>query len=505
MAGNLYPLTVEAGIQQDGTNFDSRKWTNGQHVRFYRGRPRKMGGYVQILGGQTNIARGSVIVPDPPNFNVYVADRNSLKYFQINQNGLPISGLIDRTPALFQDNQYNDWQFDTMYSTINNSSILIAFAAPNLTSIDSNVESPIYYGDSLANTPLIPTGISVSGGILVVHPFLMMFGNDGEVFFSNANDPTTIMNFTPGSGSRGARVAGSKIVAGKHTRGGSNSPAALLWSLESLIRVTNVGTTQVEFEFDTVTDEISILSNKSIIEMDNVFFWAGIDKFYYYQGVVNELPNDTNLRYFYDNLNYSQRQKVWATKVTKEGEIWWHYPSGSSTECDKALIFSTREKKWLNTNISRSAGDFDQTFQFPIWTDNIGAGPYNVWIHEMGFDQVVNGVPTAIDAYIESCDIALCATGPDGKFTGTDRWIELYRFEPDLIQTGNMTLTVKGRRYARSNVQNSAPFTFTPTTEKIDLREQRREMTLFFESNEVGGFFEMGNILLLMRTGDGRQ
>lgn len=520
MGGQIYPLIMEPGIQRDGTSFSTRKWSDGQWVRFYRGNPRKMGGYTRLLGGLPNIVRGTIIIPTAPNFNIYIADRNSVKYFPISQVGLPLGPLVDRTPVLFQDSQYNDWKFDTMYSTVNNSGILVGHAAPNLFSIDSNIETPIYYGDSLANTALIPTGISVSGGILAVHPFLMMYGNDGEVFFSNANDPTTIMNFVPGSGSRGARVAGTKIVAAVTTRGGSNAPAALLWSLDSLIRMTNVGTNQVEFEFDTITSEVSIISNKSIIEMDNVYYWCGIDKFYYYQGVVNELPNDTNLRYFFDNLNFSQRQKVWATKVAKEGEIWWHYPSGTNTECDRTVIFSVREKKWLDTKIRRSIGDFDATFQFPIWCDTNATltPPYNVWMHETGttqevggvtvatgFDQNVNGVLTAIDSHIQSSDIALCAVGPDGKFTGVDRWVELYRVEPDFIQAGNMSLTVSGRKYARSPSVDSAPFVFTQTTEKIDMREQRREMSLLFECNDLGGFFEMGNVLLLMRVGDGRQ
>ncbi len=119
-----------------------------------------------------------------------------------------------------------------------------------------------------------------------------------------------------------------------------------MWSLDSVIRVTQVGTAAIEFRFDTVTSQSSILSNKSIIEYDGIYYWAGVDRFLMYNGIVQELPNSMNLQYFFGNLNYAQRQKVWATKYTKYGEIWWHFPALTSTECDQAIIYNVREQTW---------------------------------------------------------------------------------------------------------------------------------------------------------------
>jgi hypothetical protein len=75
--------------------------------------------------------------------------------------------------------------------------------------------------------------------------------------------------------------------------------------------------------------------------------------------------------------------------------------------------------------------------------------------------------------------------------------------EPDFIQSGDMTFTVNGSGYARgANVSTSFPF--TDTQEKVDVREERRLMTLKFESNVVGGDYQMGRVLLDIRTGDVR-
>lgn len=508
MAGKVYTIITEPGIQRDGTMFSGKSWIDGQWCRFQRGKVKKMGGFNQLVGTTAganyavpNIVRGLFVVPQTPNFNVYLGDYKSLKYFTIDQFGNTLSGgvLTDRTPTPFVISPYNDWNFDSMYSTINNSSILIAHAPPNIYSVDNNVETPIYYGDSNSIAPLTPTGFSASGGVVVLHPFLFWFGNAGSVSWSNPNDPTVEQN--------SARVTSQKIVAGLATRAGNSSPGGLLWSLDSLIRVTfSPGPSGSDFTFDTVTSESSILSSNCVIEYDGFYFWSGIDRFLSYGGTVQEIPNDKSINFFYDNLNYSQRQKVWATKVTHFGEIWWFFPTGNNTECNHAVVYNVREKTWYDTAINRAAGYFDQIYASPIWSDSIvnDSNQYPIWEHEIGNDKNVNGTLSAIQSYAESADLSWAAIGPDGQWQGADRWVDLYRVEPDMLQTGDMTMTVNGRDYARSSVQ-SASYTFTQDQEKIDVREQRRLMTLRFESNVVGGYYEMGQCLMVVRFGDARQ
>jgi hypothetical protein len=501
---NIFPLACQPGVQRDGTTFDSPNYIDSKWCRWYRGKPQKIGGYNKMFNWPTNVPRGVFVVPQTPLFNIYVGDSDSLKYFPAdNATGLAVGPAVDRTPASLTPSTFNTWIFDVMYSTVDNSGILIAMATQNLYSIDQTVESPIFYGDINANTPLIETGFYTSGGFVVLHPFLFLFGNDGNVTWTNSNDPTTKLG--------DARITGSKVLTGLPTRGGNFSPAGLLWSLDSVIRVTQVGTDSIEFKFDTVTSESSLLSSAGIIEYDGNYYWAGVDRFLWYNGVVQELPNSMSLQYFFDNLNYSQRQKVWATKYTKYGEVWWHYPSGTNTECDKAIIYNVRENVWYDTLSARSSGYFDQTFTRPIWADNVAnAGNYTIWRHEIGVDQVVDDVHTAIQSNFEMSVMAWVANGPGGQNSATDKTVYAYRFEPDFVQTGNLTLVVKGREYANSIVEESTGYIFnsdpfSPDFKlKIDLREQRRLMTLRFDSNVIGGYYQMGKCLLVPRMGDTR-
>ena len=76
--------------------------------------------------------------------------------------------------------------------------------------------------------------------------------------------------------------------------------------------------------------------------------------------------------------------------------------------------------------------------------------------------------------------------------------------EPDFVQVGEMTVVVTGKGYADETDQSSTPYEFTHETLKIDMREQRREMRLKFESNTVRGDYEAGQILISADIGDER-
>lgn len=506
MAGKIFPISSLPGISRDGTDFYSQNYIDGQWCRFYRKKPRKMGGYLSLdTTSFNNVPRGTYVVPKVPNFDVYVGDADHLQFLPLDQLGSVIGPIVDRTPLTLTPNTDNMWQFDTMFSTISNASILVAHCAPNLASINNDAETPIFYGDSFGTAPLIPTGFNVSGGIFSLHPYLCMFGNAGEVIISAANDPTKEL--------QRARVCAQKIVAGFPTRGGNSSPAGLLWSLDSVIRITQVGTNDILFRFDSITTESSILSSQSIIEWDGNYFWAASDRFLMYNGTVLEVPNKFNLRFFFRDLNYAQRQKVWATKIPAWGEIWWHYPSGNSKECNHAVIYNFRENIWYDTASQRGSGYFEQVFGFPIWTANLvnAHNAYTIWEHETGEDAIEDNVSTAIQSFFKTGNVAYAAVGPGGEWIGTDRQVDLYRIEPDFAGEaplsklyGTMTVTVTGRPYANANDVISAPYGFDASTDRIDIREQRRELNLIFESNEIGGFYEMGQTLLYFRVGDAR-
>jgi len=353
--------------------------------------------------------------------------------------------------------------------------------------------------------------ISVSGGIVMLFPYLFAYGSNGLIQNCAAGD---FSNWTSAD-SNSNNVSSTKVVKGLPVRGGTTSPAGLFWTLDSVVRVTyaptTVGTQTFYWKYDLITQQSSIMSSQCVIEYDGIFFWVGTDRFLMYDGIVKEVENKYNNNYFFDNLNYAQRQKVWVSKVPRWGEIWWFFPSGDSTECNDAVVFNVRERVWYDAGMAlgarRSAGVFSEVFLRPIWggTEQNTAGKYTLWQHEKGNNEIYTNQVNAIDSFIET-NVIGSTIGLVGTVQqpGDNVWTRIERIEPDFVQVGDMEMIVTGKSYADDVDDPSDPYVFGPETLKIDMKEQRREMRLRFRSNTQNGDYFMGRIMISIDTGDVR-
>lgn len=353
--------------------------------------------------------------------------------------------------------------------------------------------------------------ISVSGGCVMVYPYLFVYGNSGLIQNCAAGDFTNWIS----ADSNANNVSATKVVKGLPLRGGTTSPAALFWSLDQVTRVSyapqTVGTSTIYWRYDIISTQSSILSSQSVIEYDGIYYWCGVDRFLMYNGVVQEIANNVNINFFFDNLNFAQRQKVWAAKIPRWGEIWWFYPSGDSVECNNAIILNLREQTWYDAGFApgaaRSAGTFSEVFKYPIWAENTSntTNNYTIWQHETGTDSIYLTNVDAIESFFETNCIGWVTGGPgQNTIKGLNRWMRIERVEPDFVQSGEMSVVVTGKGYADDVDAPSAPYTFQPDTLKVDMREQRRELRLRFISNTAGGNYETGNVLISADIGDER-
>lgn len=657
MTARVFALDTLAGIQRDGTVFDKNYYTDGVWCRFQRGRPRKMGGFRQIINNLSGPSRGIYVNPQQAFTNIFSGYANGLQRLPVNDVGVG-SGLSKFTLTGFTASNNNMWQFDMFTDTAGSGdTFLLAHPGQNLALIDNNANTPVLGGlvnglsaspigvftDSATTTNGSPavtlaatnlqigagqkvtgTGIpantfvvsvstttvtlsnnatasgtvtltfdnqvSVSGGVVVLHPYVFVYGNNGLIRNCSAGN----FNDWVSADANEVNVATGKIVQGLAVRGGSNAPSGLFWSLDSLIRVSFVGgagTPPQYWRYDIISTQSSIMSSQCVIEYDGVYYWCGVDRFLLYNGVVKEIPNNMNQNYFFDNINYAQRQKVFVSKVPRFGEIWWFYPRGDSIECNDAIVYNVRENTWYDAGLAvgarRSAGYFSQVFHYPVNADSVpnlvgvidgvtitspGSGYTNgtytglavvggtgsgatitvvvaggavtsvtielgghnytvgdscsavipggssfsfqvslitsqvtVWQHELGVDKITGASVMAIESAFETNDLGYVSGGPSQPSPiGDNVWLRLERVEPDFLMSGEMELYVTGRPYAQSDDYTSEPYVFDQNTNKIDMREQRRELRLRFVSNVQGGNYQLGKLLLNADIGDVR-
>lgn len=470
------------------------------------GRARKMGGYRRLTNLLDGVGRGMTVFDQNNNTYTHVGTADVLQQMQIDPNG-NVFALNDRTPGTFVSDANNLWQFSTAYDTGNTANLLLAHAAPNAADISSDTATNIYYGNVTAATALTATAFTAtSGGVVASGPYTWAYGSNGVVEWSPPNDPAGYGN----TGSGTAAICSAKIVRAMPLRAGSGSgPTTLFWSLNSLERATFVGGTAI-FNFDTISPESSILSAASVIEYNGIYFWVGVDSFLMFNGVVRELPNDMNLNDFFDNLNYTYRQRVFAVKFPKFGEIWWCYPRGSATECTHAVIYNVRENTWYDTELpngGRSCGQYAQVFRSPLMcgvADPVTAD-FKLWQHEFGVDSIDGTDVLAIRSFFETSEFG----GPDGagpNAGGSNMSVEVSLIEPDFVQTGPMLLTLYGRTNCRSVVRTSDQITFvapntptgyvaTPEEELNQLRWDMRYTRFRWESNVQGGDYWEGKVV----------
>jgi hypothetical protein len=514
----------------------------------------------------------------------------------------------------------NLWQFDAQYSPLGNVLYVLAHPGLNLANIDNGETTQVLLGNILpdSNNSWSFTGlsdssgqnptyqpISVDGGVCSLYPFIFVYGSNGYIANNNVDLAAYgSQDFFDWNGplANQTNAAASKVVKGMTMRGGTNSPSGLFWATDSLIRVSFTGTAPLYWRYDIVSSQISIMSSSSVVEIEGVFFWMGVDRFYQYNGQVSVLANDKNVNWLFNNINYEQRQKVWATKVPRYNEIWFFYPRGTNTECSDAIIYNTKDKFWYDAGQAegarRSCGYTTEIFPTPIWasweydplfhtpqfvieapasqpppgdnqlylsgdqtpvispgdyisfTNSVDApvylvtvsdhiynttigtpgvtlvtcstdfdplavagdfvysinGGYNIWQHEFGQNKIAINGETAVYSSITTNDISWLTGSPaQESMIGVNRRMHLRRVEPNFLQTGTMSLTILGRKFAGGQYEeDSGPFYFTQETGKIDLRVEHRLVRFKFVSNELNGNYEMGRNLITAEFGDER-
>jgi hypothetical protein len=141
--------------------------------------------------------------------------------------------------------------------------------------------------------------------------------------------------------------SGSEIVTAVETR-----QQVLVFTDVSLHAMQFLGP-PFTFGINTLSENTTIAGPLAAIAIEDNVFWMGAEEFYVYGGAVQRLPCSVR-DYVFSDINSDQIEKVTASTNTAFSEIWWFYPSSSSTENDRYVVYNYEQQIWYYGTLART-------------------------------------------------------------------------------------------------------------------------------------------------------
>lgn len=250
------------------------------------------------------------------------------------------------------------------------------------------------------------------------------------------------------------------------------------------------------FGLNLINESTGLIGPKAAVTAPNGVYYMSYDAFYIYNGSVQQIPC-TVRNYVFSDINQSQAYKINAFTNNKHSEVGWFYPSASSSEIDRYVIYNYAENVWYYGQLSRTA-----------WLDsNIESYPQAVsggylYEHEKGFD---NDGAEMTGVFIESSDFDI---GDGDSFAFLRRVIPDIKFLDD-DASSNVNIVTKTRNFPGDSLSTDNTSVITPSTQQSHLRARGRQAVVRISSNDgdsgnVGVGWRLGAIRYDIRP-DGRR
>ena len=333
-------------------------------------------------------------------------------------------------------------------------------------------------------------GCDAQNDIGVQDPLLIRFSDQANPLVWQSLATNTAGDLRLGSG--------SEIIMAVETK-----QQIMVWTDSSLHAMQFIGP-PFTFGITQVAENITIASPLSAAAVDDNIYWMGVEDFYIYSGQVQKLPCSVR-SYVFDDFNSAQSEKVCAGVNSSFSEIWWFYPSASSAENDKYVVFNYQEQVWYYGELNRTAW-----LDRGITSNPVGASTDNyLYLQESGFDDGSTSPVSAVTSYIESSQMDI----GDG-----DHFVFLKRLIPDITfadstataPSANFTLEARnfpGENYTNSDTNSVIRSSTVPVeqfTNVVNLRLRGRSFALKVESVNTGVGWRLGSPRVDMQQ-DGRR
>lgn len=344
-------------------------------------------------------------------------------------------------------------------------------------------QTGVYQWDgNITNAPVLvanaPTAVNYS---FISDNILVTFGAGGVPNQIFASDQGDITEWTASSTNQVFQdnIEGANQLVSHVPCLGVN----LIFTQNQTYRFSYIGLPNV-WQISLLDNSIGIIAPMARCSVNNIAYWMGRNNFYRWSGgnveiIPSNSPDDgmqcTALSYVFDNINTSQLSKCFGWYNDAFNEVWFHYPSASSNECDRYVIVNLQDNSWSIGTMDRSCAEYPfNLYSFPRMISPEGLF-YN---HEQGNDD--NTSP-------------LSFTLTSNLMVNAKQQTYVSQFIPDSVQSGTISLNYLGYNYPQSQTPTfDKTYSVTATTENVPVAVQGRFYKYTWSGDELGQNWNMG-------------
>jgi hypothetical protein len=177
-----------------------------------------------------------------------------------------------------------------------------------------------------------------------------------------------------------------------------------------------------------------------------------------YDGFVRQISCDVE-DFVFNDFNADNQSKVFAWVNSQYNEIWWHYPSSSSTECDRYVSWNYAENHWSCGEIPAHAACDRGVIRYPLMAHSDG----KVYEHEV--TGVSHGTLTPY-----------ATSGPIEINAGNTAYVT--KIIPDEKTQGDVRVDILTRRFPNGTQQTYGPYQMLePTSVRLNARQMSLKVT----------------------------
>jgi hypothetical protein len=260
----------------------------------------------------------------------------------------------------------------------------------------------------------------------------------------------------------------------------------------------------------TLAENINIAGPNAAVNVNNVTYWMGINKFWVYSGRAETMPCSVQ-RFVFDNINRDQQAQVYAFKNEEFAEVTWLYCDSTSDQINRYVTYNYEQNIWYYGSMSRTAAvQCPGRGGFPYaMSDGYAADDGRMFIHETGVDDGSVNPPQPIAAFVESADFSL---GAGDRIMFADRLIPDVTFAKSAIDNPEIQVEIQAKKFPGDAIQSAdnrqvakvATASVDRFTRQVWVRLRGREMRVRVASTGQGVSWLLGSVRLNVRA-DGVQ